>query len=33
MTRGPEIQLDRGSSIEMILEREITLEGPKLRQQ
>ena len=33
MTRGPEIQLDRGSSVEMILEREITLEGPKLRQQ
>ncbi len=33
MTRGPEIQLDPGSSVEMILEREITLEGPKLRQQ
>src|SRR5664279_1895295 len=33
MTRGPEIQLDPGSSVEMILERELTLEGPKLRQQ
>ncbi len=32
-TRGPEIQLDPGASIEMIIEREITLEGPKLRQQ
>jgi len=32
-TRGPEIQLDPGASIEMILERDITLEGPKLRQQ
>jgi len=32
-TRGPEIQLDPGASVEMILEREITLEGPKLRQQ
>lgn len=33
LTRGPEIQLDPGSSVEMILERELTLEGPKLRQQ
>ena len=33
LTRGPEIQLDPGASIEMVLEREITLEGPKLRQQ
>lgn len=33
MTRGPEIQLDPGASIEMILERELSLEGPKLRQQ
>jgi len=33
LTRGPEIQLDPGASVEMILEREITLEGPKLRQQ
>lgn len=33
MTRGPEIQLDRGSSVEMILERELNLEGEKLRQQ
>jgi type IV secretory pathway VirB10-like protein len=33
LTRGPEIQLDPGSSIEMILERELTLEGGKLRQQ
>lgn len=32
-TRGPEIQLDPGASVEMILEREITLEGPNLRQQ
>lgn len=32
-TRGPEIQLDPGASIEMILERDMTLEGPKLRQQ
>lgn len=32
-TRGPEIQLDPGASIEMILEREISLEGVKLRQQ
>ena len=33
LTRGPEIQLDPGASIEMILERELTLEGTKLRQQ
>jgi len=33
MTRGPEIQLDPGASVEMVLERELTLEGPKLRQQ
>ena len=33
LTRGPEIQLDPGASIEMVLEREIILEGPKLRQQ
>ena len=33
LTRGPEIQLDPGASIEMVLERELTLEGPKLRQQ
>jgi hypothetical protein len=33
MTRGPEIQLDPGSSVEMILERELNLEGAKLRQQ
>jgi hypothetical protein len=33
MTRGPEIQLDPGASIEMILERELSLEGQKLRQQ
>jgi hypothetical protein len=33
MTRGPEIQLDAGSSVEMILERELNLEGAKLRQQ
>jgi hypothetical protein len=32
MTRGPEIQLDPGSSVEMILERELNLEGAKLRQ-
>jgi hypothetical protein len=32
-TRGPEIQLDPGASVEMILERELNLEGPKLRQQ
>ncbi len=32
-TRGPEIQLDPGSSVEMILERELNLEGTKLRQQ
>lgn len=33
MTRGPEIQLDPGASVEMILERELSLEGSKLRQQ
>ena len=33
LTRGPEIQLDPGSSIEMVLERDLNLEGPKLRQQ
>jgi type IV secretion system protein VirB10 len=33
LTRGPEIQLDTGASVEMILERELTLEGSKLRQQ
>ncbi|HEY4930332.1 MAG TPA: hypothetical protein VII23_02070 [Terriglobales bacterium] len=33
LTRGPEIQLDPGSSVEMILERELNLEGGKLRQQ
>jgi hypothetical protein len=33
LTRGPEIQLDPGSSVEMILERELDLEGAKLRQQ
>src|SRR5271169_6749231 len=33
LTRGPEIQLDPGASIEMVLERELTLEGTKLRQQ
>ena len=33
LTRGPEIQLDPGSSVEMILERELNLEGSKLRQQ
>jgi hypothetical protein len=33
LTRGPEIQLDPGSSVEMILERELNLEGAKLRQQ
>ena len=33
LTRGPEIQLDPGSSIEMILERDLSLEGTKLRQQ
>ena len=33
MTRGPEIQLDPGASVEMVLERELALEGPKLRQQ
>jgi type IV secretion system protein VirB10 len=33
LTRGPEIQLDPGTSVEMILERELNLEGGKLRQQ
>jgi type IV secretion system protein VirB10 len=33
LTRGPEIQLDPGSSVEMILDRELNLEGAKLRQQ
>jgi len=33
LTRGPEIQLDPGSSVEMVLERELDLEGAKLRQQ
>ena len=33
MTRGPEIQLDPGASVEMVLERELDLEGAKLRQQ
>jgi type IV secretion system protein VirB10 len=33
LTRGPEIQLDTGSSVEMVLERELNLEGAKLRQQ
>lgn len=33
LTRGPEIQLDPGSSVEMILERDLSLEGTKLRQQ
>ena len=33
LTRGPEIQLDPGASVEMILERELSLEGQKLRQQ
>ena len=33
LTRGPEIQLDPGSSVEMILERDLTLEGTMLRQQ
>lgn len=33
LTRGPEIQLDPGASVEMILERELNLEGAKLRQQ
>jgi hypothetical protein len=33
LTRGPEIQLDPGASVEMILERELSLEGAKLRQQ
>ena len=32
-TRGPEIQLDPGASVEMVLERELNLEGGKLRQQ
>jgi len=33
LTRGPEIQLDPGASVEMILERELSLEGAKLRQE
>ena len=33
LTRGPEIQLDPGASVEMVLERELNLEGGKLRQQ
>jgi type IV secretory pathway VirB10-like protein len=33
LTRGPEIQLNPGSSIEMILERGLTLEGGQLRRQ
>jgi len=33
LTRGPEIQLDPGASVEMVLERELNLEGAKLRQQ
>lgn len=33
LTRGPEIQLDPGSSVEMVLDRELNLEGAKLRQQ
>ena len=33
LTRGPEIQLDPGASVEMILERQLNLEGAKLRQQ
>ena len=33
LTRGPEIQLDPGSSVEMVLERELNLEGTKLRQE
>jgi type IV secretory pathway VirB10-like protein len=33
LTRGPEIQLDPGASIEMVLERDLALEGSKLRQQ
>ena len=33
LTRGPEIQLNPGSSVEMVLERDLTLEGTKLRQQ
>jgi len=33
LTRGPEIQLDPGASVEMILERELNLEGAKLRAQ
>jgi type IV secretion system protein VirB10 len=33
LTRGPEIQLDPGASVEMILERELSLEGAKLPQQ
>ncbi|HEY4960140.1 MAG TPA: hypothetical protein VFC15_02950 [Candidatus Limnocylindrales bacterium] len=33
LTRGPEIQLNPGSSVEMILERDLTLEGTMLRQQ
>jgi len=33
LTRGPEIQLNPGSSVEMVLERELNLEGTKLRQE
>jgi type IV secretory pathway VirB10-like protein len=33
LTRGPEIQLNPGSSVEMVLERDLTLEGTRLRQQ
>jgi type IV secretion system protein VirB10 len=33
LTRGPEIQLDPGASVEMVLERELALEGGKLRAQ
>lgn len=33
LTRGPEIQLDPGASIEMVLERELSLQGAMLRQQ
>ena len=32
-TRGPEIQLDPGASVEMVLERELNLEGAMLRRQ
>ncbi len=33
LTRGPEIQLDPGASVEMVLERDLDLQGAKLRQQ